>query len=31
MIPAYGFIDVCFCVDATGSMWSEIEQVKEVI
>ena len=21
-IPAYGFIDVCFCVDATGSMSS---------
>ena len=19
-IPAYGFIDVCFCLDATGSM-----------
>ena len=21
-IPAFGFIDVCFCVDATGSMSS---------
>ena len=20
IIPSYGFIDVCFCVDATGSM-----------
>ena len=30
-IPAFGFIDVCFCLDATGSMCSEIEQVKSVI
>ena len=30
-IPAYGFIDVCFCVDATGSMCGELAQVQETI
>jgi hypothetical protein len=30
-IPAFGFIDVCFCVDSTGSMSSELAQVQEVI
>ncbi len=30
-IPAFGFIDVCFCVDATGSMSSEIAQVQSTI
>ena len=29
--PAFGFIDVCFCVDSTGSMSSELAQVQEVI
>lgn len=30
-IPAYGYIDVCFCVDATGSMSGEIAQVQSTI
>ena len=30
-IPAFGFIDVCFCLDTTGSMGCEIEQTKHVI
>lgn len=30
-IPAFGYIDVCFCVDATGSMSSEIAQVQSTI
>jgi hypothetical protein len=30
-LPAFGFIDVCFCVDSTGSMSSELEQVKSTI
>lgn len=30
-IPAFGFIDVCFCVDSTGSMAGELAQVQEVI
>lgn len=30
-IPAFGFIDVCFCVDATGSMCGEVAQVQSVI
>ncbi len=27
-IPAFGFIDVCFCVDSTGSMAGELAQVQ---
>lgn len=30
-LPAFGFIDVCFCVDATGSMSGELAQVKSTI
>lgn len=30
-IPAFGFIDVCFCVDATGSMSGELAQVQSMI
>ena len=30
-IPAFGFIDVCFCIDSTGSMSGELAQVQEVI
>jgi len=30
-LPAFGFIDVCFCVDATGSMCSELAQVQSTI
>ena len=30
-ISAFGFIDVCFCVDATGSMSGEIAQVQSTI
>ena len=30
-IPAFGFIDVCFCLDTTSSMCGEIEQTKNVI
>ena len=30
-IPAFGFIDVCFCVDATGSMSGELAQVQSTI
>jgi hypothetical protein len=30
-IPAFGFIDVCFCLDATYSMYSELAQVKSTI
>ena len=30
-IPAFGFIDVCFCIDATGSMCGELAQAQETI
>lgn len=30
-LPAFGFVDVCFCVDATGSMSSELAQVQSTI
>jgi hypothetical protein len=30
-LPAFGFIDVCFCVDATGSMASELAQVQSAV
>jgi hypothetical protein len=30
-IPAFGFIDVCFCLDATGSMSGELAQVQSTI
>jgi hypothetical protein len=30
-LPAFGFIDICFCVDATGSMGSELAQVQSTI
>lgn len=30
-LPAFGFIDVCFCVDATGSMVGELAQVQSTI
>jgi hypothetical protein len=30
-LPAFGFIDVCFCIDATGSMCSELAQVQSTI
>ena len=30
-MPAFGFIDVCFCLDATGSMCSELAQVQSTI
>lgn len=30
-IPAFGFIDVCFCIDATGSMSSELAQAQSTI
>ena len=30
-LPAFGFIDVCFCLDATGSMSSELAQVQSTI
>lgn len=30
-LPAFGFIDVCFCVDATGSMCAELAQVQSTI
>lgn len=30
-MPAFGFIDVCFCLDATGSMSSELAQVQSTI
>ena len=30
-IPAFGFIDVCFCIDATGSMGSELAQAQSTI
>ena len=30
-IPAFGFIDVCFCIDATGSMTSELAQAQSTI
>lgn len=30
-IPSFGYIDVCFCVDATGSMSGEVAQVQSVI
>ena len=30
-MPAFGFIDVCFCLDATFSMYSELAQVKSTI
>jgi hypothetical protein len=31
MIPSFGFIDICFCIDATGSMTSELAQVQSAI
>jgi hypothetical protein len=30
-LSAFGFIDICFCVDATGSMGSELAQVQSTI
>ena len=30
-IPSFGYIDVCFCVDATGSMMGELAQVQSTI
>lgn len=30
-LPAFGFIDICFCIDATGSMSSELAQVQSTI
>ena len=30
-LPAFGFIDICFCLDATGSMSSELAQVQSTI
>ena len=30
-MAAYGFIDICFCLDATGSMSSELAQAKSTI
>ena len=30
-MSAFGFIDVCFCLDATGSMSCELAQVKSTI
>lgn len=30
-IPAFGFIDVCFCIDATGSMAGELAQAQSTI
>jgi hypothetical protein len=30
-LPTFGFIDICFCLDATGSMTSELAQVKSTI
>lgn len=30
-LPAFGFIDICFCVDATGSMSGELAQVQSTI
>lgn len=30
-LPAFGFIDVCFCIDATGSMSSELGQAQSTI
>jgi hypothetical protein len=30
-LPAFGFIDVCFCIDATGSMSNELAQVQSTI
>lgn len=30
-LPAFGFIDICFCLDATGSMSSELAQVQSII
>ena len=30
-VPAFGFIDVCFCLDATGSMCGEIAAAQSVI
>lgn len=30
-LPAFGFIDVCFCIDATGSMSGELAQVQSTI
>jgi hypothetical protein len=30
-LPAFGFIDVCFCIDATGSMSGELSQAQSTI
>lgn len=30
-LPAFGFVDICFCVDATGSMTGELAQVQSTI
>lgn len=30
-LPAFGFIDICFCLDATGSMSGELAQVQSTI
>jgi len=30
-LPAFGFIDICFCLDATGSMSGELAQVQSII
>ena len=30
-LPAFGFVDVCFCVDATGSMAGQLAQVQSAI
>lgn len=30
-LPAFGFIDVCFCIDATGSMSGELGQAQSTI
>lgn len=30
-LPAFGFVDVCFCLDATGSMCSELAQAQRSV
>ena len=30
-LPAYGYVDICFCLDATGSMSSELAQAQSTI
>jgi Mg-chelatase subunit ChlD len=30
-LPGYGTIDICFCIDATGSMGSYLDQAKSTV